>query len=199
MENCCKPQDHQHQKRTTLWWVLIINALTFFIQFSASYFAHSTALLADSLDMLGDVFVYAISLYAMNRGGRWLAKAAFMKGVIIALFSLVVIVEAYHKYLEGILPSANLMIYFSLFGLMTNGACLFLLTRHRNSDINMRSTWLCSINDMIGNTSVLLAAGLVFWFQSNLPDILIGLLLSLVLAFSSFKIIKESILHFKNN
>lgn len=194
MGDCCDVSNQLHQKKNVLIAVLIINAVMFFSQFSAALVGHSTSLLADSFDMLGDAFAYAVSLYAVNKGGAWLARAAFIKGVIIAIFGVGIIFEAVIKtvFTEAY-PHVTIMSVFGILGLIANGVCLYLLTRHRNQDINMRSTWICARNDIIGNVAVLITAGLVFVLNSRWPDIIIGCLLAIVLLRSAYQIIRDSI------
>ncbi len=202
MKNCCETHDN---KRRILWIVLWVNALIFGVQLSAAIIAHSTALLADSVDMIGDVFAYAISIFVITRGERALAKAALFKGIIIALFSSVVFIDVLIKiFFEEQMPSSTLMLIFSLVGMCANSFCLWLLTQNRNSDINMRSVWLCARNDIIGNISVLITAGLVYIWNSRWPDIIVGTILATILLHSGYGIIrlaknKLDLLNTKNN
>ncbi len=193
MGDCCKIDAEILEKKRVLVWVLMINTIVFFAQFSAAIIAHSSSLLADSLDMLGDAITYGVSLYAATRGDRWLAKAALLKGILIAVFSLVIYIEVIYKllYLQT-LPKAGLMTIFSIIGLLFNGLCLYLLTHHRNKDINMYSTWVCARNDIIGNVSVLITAGLTVLTLSRWPDIIVGACLASVLFYSAVKILKAS-------
>ena len=194
MGDCCKVDAEILQKKRVLIWVLMINTIVFFVQFSAAIIAHSSSLLADSLDMLGDAITYGVSLYAATRGDRWLAKAALLKGIIIVVFSLVIYIEVIYKilYLQA-LPKAGLMTIFSIVGLLSNGLCVYLLTKHRNKDINMYSTWICARNDIIGNISVLITAGLTVLTLSRWPDIIVGTGLASVLLYFGVRVLKSSI------
>ena len=198
MGDCCKIDPENLQKKRVLIWVLIINSIVFFAQFTAAVIAHSSSLLADSLDMLGDAITYAVSLYAAGRGGRWLAKAALLKGFIIAFFSLIIYADVIYKLVySSILPKAGLMTVFSIVGLISNGICLYLLTSHRTKDINMYSTWICARNDIIANISVLVTAGLTVLTLSRWPDIVIGTGLATVLFYSAIMILKVSVKELK--
>src|SRR5438046_5503643 len=146
----------------------------------AGLLAHSTALLADSADMLGDTIVYGFSLYAVGRGARWQGRAALLKGGIMAFFGLGVLGEAGMKLAQGVVPTAPLMGGMGLLALAVNTCVLGFLWRHRGDDVNMRSAWLCSRNDVIANASVLLAAGGVALTGSAWPDILVGLAFALM-------------------
>lgn len=188
MANCCEIQSN---KRRILWIVLWVNLIVFGGQLTAAIFAHSTALLADSIDMIGDAIAYGISIYVISRGEVALAKAALCKGVIIALFATMVFIDALLKvFILETVPSSSLMLIFSLIGLCANGFCLWILTKDRNSDINMRSVWLCARNDIIGNISVLITAYLVYVFQSRWPDVIVGTILAIVLLHSAYNIIR---------
>lgn len=145
MDSCCaaKEQELRAQRgdqKTVLRVVLVINAAFFIVEAAAGLLAHSTALLADSLHMLGDAFVYGFSLYVLNRSARWKATAAFIKGVIMAAFGVGVLAQAIHKATLGILPTAEIMGAIGGLVLLGNVICFLLLYRHRADDLNMRST-----------------------------------------------------------
>jgi Co/Zn/Cd efflux system component len=172
MESCCEIRSEvpAHQRRV-LRIVLWLNAVMFAAEFGAGLVAHSTALLADSVDMLGDAIIYGFSLYAIARGEMWQARAALLKGLIMAAFGIGVLTEVIHKLATGVVPTADIMSVVAIVALAANTVCLWLLSRHRAHDINMRSAWLCSRNDVIANVGVLLAAGAVgrhsFWMAGH--------------------------------
>ncbi len=200
MSNCCNPIEQIYKKKKVLIIVLIINTIMFFIQFMAGLSAHSTALLADSLDMLGDALAYLISLYAVGKKPIWLVRAALIKAGIIAFFGIGILFEATIKifYLsEEIFPQSFIMGIFSLLGLFANGVCFYLLTHHRQQDINMRSAWICARNDILVNSSVFITAVFIMLFKNRWPDIIVGMLLANILIFSAIKIIYESILQLR--
>jgi Co/Zn/Cd efflux system component len=154
--------------------------------------AHSTALLADSLDMLGDSLVYGFSLYVLWRSAEWKAMAAVVKGIVMALFGIGVLIEAVYKIAEGVTPVAETMGIIGLLVLIGNGVCFLLLFRHRSDDLNMRSTWLCSRNDIIANVAVLLATVGVRLMNSAWPDIVVGATIAGLFLRSSFTVLSES-------
>ena len=202
MSDCCDPVKQIKQKKKTLVTVLMINATMFFIQFAAALIGHSTALLADSLDMLGDALAYIISLYAAGKEPIWLARAALIKGSIIATFGIGVFIEVAIKIFflsNDVFPQSTIMIIFSLMGLLANTVSFYLLTHHRSQDINMHSAWICARNDILANLSVFITAGLIMIFHSRLPDMIIGLLLASVLLLSAIKIIRKSILQIRKH
>lgn len=166
------------RQRRVLVWVLLINAAMFVVEASAGWVANSSALLADSLDMLGDSIAYGFSLYVINRGSRWTAISAFLKGGLMALFGLFVLGEVISKLIWPVVPIAETIGIIGVLALIANLICLLLLWRHRSDDINMQSVWLCSRNDIIANTGVLFAATGVALTQSGWPDIAIGLVIA---------------------
>ncbi len=157
----CAIEARNARQRHTLRIVLAINATMFLTIAGAALYGGSTALLADSLDNLGDAFTYALSLYAVSRGAAAKAKVALLKGALILLGALVVTGHVVYRLLVPGVPIFEVMGAFSLLGLVANGVCLWLLTRHRHEDINMSSVWECSRNDIASNLAVLVAAGAV--------------------------------------
>jgi Co/Zn/Cd efflux system component len=162
------------------------------VEAAAGLVAHSTALLADSLDMLGDALVYGFSLYVLWRSAEWKAAAAVLKGAIMAVFGVGVLIEAVYKAIAGVVPMAETMGIIGLLVLLGNGLCFLLLFRHRSDDLNMRSTWLCSRNDILANLSVLIAAAGVKVLDSSWPDILIGAAIAALFLRSAFTVLHES-------
>lgn len=197
MDACCGGKERElaelrNSMRRVLTVVLAINAAMFLAEFAAGLVARSTALMADSVDMLGDATVYALSLYALNRSDRWRAGAAVAKGVIIAMFGIWVLVEAGLKLRYGVTPVAGIMLLFGAVALLANLACLTLLYRHRRQDVNMSSTFECSRNDVIANVGVLIAAGGVAALGSPWPDIAVGMLIALLFLRSSIRVLREA-------
>lgn len=203
MDDCCAQKEEelialQGKHKDVLVAVLIINAVLFVVEAVAGLLANSTALLADSLDMLGDSLVYGFSLYVLWRGAVWKARAALLKGAIMALFGIGVLLESVYKAMIGIVPSAATMGVIGALVLLGNGICFFLLFRYRSDDLNMRSTWLCSRNDIVANLSVLGAAAGVMIFNSATPDILVGAGIALLFLKSAFLVLRESLGELKN-
>jgi len=150
MDACCDDKGNElgslrDKHKNVLIVVLVINATLFVVEGAAGLLANSTALLADSLDMLGDSLVYGFSLYVLWRSAEWKAKAAFLKGSIMALFGMGVFLEVIYKTISGIVPSAETMGIVGALVLLGNTACLLLLFRHRADDLNMRSSWPDSV------------------------------------------------------
>jgi len=180
MTDCCDDaaseiEKLQARQSSTLKAVLGINVGMFLVEFVAGLMAASTALLADSLDMLGDAVAYGISLFVVSRHDGWKAVSALIKGGIMALFGLFVIGQAAYKLLHPMTPHFETIGLIGVLALAGNAACLWLLWHHRTEDVNMRSVWLCSRNDIFANVSVLFAALGVRLSGSQWPDLLVGL------------------------
>lgn len=192
MDACCEVRPIEHRQRRILAIVLTINAVMFLAEFVAGIAAHSTALISDSADMLGDTIVYGFSLYVVARGPVWQARAALFKGVAMAVFTLGILIEAGFKIAEGIIPTAPLMTVVAVGALVANGSVLLFLSRHKADDINMRSAWLCSRNDVIANAAVLTAALVVRLTDSAWPDIVAGVGIAALFGSSAFDIIRAA-------
>jgi cation diffusion facilitator family transporter len=197
MDACCETKAEElrglrDEHKKILITVLIINLALFFVEAAAGLLANSTALLADSLDMLGDSLVYGFSLYVLWRSAAWKARAAFLKGAIMAVFGMGVLIQAVQKLIVGVIPVAETMGIVGLLVLLGNGLCFLLLFRHRSDDLNMRSTWLCSRNDIIANLSVLVAAAGVKLFNSGWPDIVVGTAIAALFLKSALTVLAES-------
>ena len=192
VKDCCEVRvDVPERQRRVLQVVLWINVAMFLAESISGILANSTALLADSVDMLGDAIVYGFSLYVVARGAVWQARVALLKGLIMAAFGGAVLAQIGVKVLRGLVPTAEVMGGIGLLALITNGACLALLWRRRTDDINMRSAWVCSLNDVAGNAAVLVASAAVAVTGSGWPDIIAGLLIAAMFGTSAFSVIRS--------
>ena len=197
MDECCTDKSLaltrlRERQAATLRVVLFLNAGMFGVEFAAGLLAGSVALLADSLDMLGDALVYGFSLYVVNRSAVWKARAALAKASVMGLFGIAVLGQLVLKLIHPQVPLFETMSVVGALALIVNGLCFGMLWRHRAEDINMRSVWLCSRNDVIANVSVLLAALAVWRLQSSWPDILVGALICIVFLRSAFAVAREA-------
>jgi Co/Zn/Cd efflux system component len=172
--------------------VLAINIVMFFAAAVGALLAGSSALLSGSIDNLGDAVTYALSLYAVHRGARAKAKVSIFKGLLILFAAIGVSVQVAWKLAHPSAPVFEIMGVMSVLGLAGNAACLMILTRHRNEDINMASVWECSRNDVIENLAVLVAAAGVWLTASQWPDTLTALVLVALLYRSAYRIIRNS-------
>ena len=184
-------QAGQRQKRTLII-VLLINAAMFVLEFGAGIISQSTALMADSLDMLADAFIYGLGLFALGRATIWKNRAAMSSGVLQLLLGIGVAVQAVVRMSMDYLPDPTTMGIFGVLALVANTISFFLLMRYRDGDVNMRATWICTRNDMINNIGVLIAAALVARLSSPLPDLVIGLLIATIVIHSAWGVIKDA-------
>ena len=179
MRECCEVRtDVPARQRRVLQLVLALNAVMFVVELTSGIRGHSTSLVADSVDMLGDAIVYGASLFALGRGTLWQARVSLGKGLLMAAFGIGVLAEVGAKLSRGLMPAADVMGSIGLLALGANALCLALLWRHRADDLNMRSAFVCSLNDVAGNAGVLLASAGVGLLGSAWPDIAVGLLIA---------------------
>jgi len=196
MSDCCTNAGCEIEKlrarqSRTLLAVLSINATMFLVEVTAGVLSGSTALLADSLDMLGDALVYGFSLFVVARSVRWKAISALAKGGIMALFGLFVLGQAIYKMVHPEVPTAVIIGAVGVLALVANGVCLGLLWRHRTEDVNMRSVFICSRNDIIANLAVLGAAVGVWVSHSQWPDVIVGLAIAALFMRSAFGVVSD--------
>src|SRR5262245_25020522 len=178
--------------RRALSWALAINLAMFIVETAASVAAGSAALQADALDFLGDAANYAISLFVVGLALRYRATAALAKGLTMAGFGLWVIGLAAWHVLSGTLPNALTMGGVGVAALLANVASFALLWRHRGGDANMRSAWICTRNDVIGNLAVLLAALGVFGTGTGWPDLVVACVMASLALQGAFVVIGQS-------
>jgi Co/Zn/Cd efflux system component len=183
-ECCCPPplnlDSHRGNQayRRVLWAVLAINAVMFLVEIGAGLAAGSASLQADALDFLGDAANYAISLFVVGMALRYRATAALVKGATMGGFGLWVIGTIVWHTMHGTLPSAFTMGTVGLAALVANAASFGLLWAYRTGDANMRSAWICTRNDVLGNVAVLLAAIGVFGTGTGWPDIIVAAIMA---------------------
>ncbi len=192
MSECCANEANNRRERTLLWAVLLLNAVMFIVEFTAGWLAHSSGLIADSLDMLADVLVYSVSLYAVGKGLAQKAKAALLNGSLQMLLGLSVFLHIGWRIWEQSIPQTYIMGWIAALALIVNMACFALLYRYRSGDVNMRASWLCSRNDMLANAGVLVAAWLVLVWSSAWPDYVIAVLIAGVVVHSSYGVLVQA-------
>lgn len=192
MSECCATEARNRQERILLWTVLLLNAAMFFVEFAAGWLARSSGLMADSLDMLADVLVYSVSLYAVGKGLAQKAKAAFLNGSLQLLLGIGIFLHIGWRIWEGSTPQTDIMGWIAALALVVNMTCFALLYRFRSADVNMRASWLCSRNDMLANVGVLVAAWLVQALSSAWPDYVIAALIAGVVVHSSYGVLVQA-------
>ncbi|MEN8712559.1 MAG: cation transporter [Arenicellales bacterium] len=196
-DNDCSIDVLRERQQGTLRIVLAVNAVMFLVILVAALYGSSTALLADSLDNLGDALTYGLSLFAVSRGVSTKAKVALFKGGLIFLAACAVAAQIVYKLFVPSIPIFEIMGVFSLLGLAANSLCLYLLWRHRHEDVNMSSVWECSRNDIASNLSVFVAAGAVWLTGSGWPDTVVALGLVWLLLRSSIRVISSAMLQLR--
>ena len=197
--DCCHDKGSELERlslhkdiRRVLIIVLMLNFMMFVIEFGAGLLAQSAALMADSVDMLGDSLVYGISLYALGRSIRWRAGAALIKGGFILLVGASVLVEIALKIIFERPPASDIMFLCGSMALVANLSCLGLLWPYRSHDVNLASTFECSRNDVIANLGVLAAAFAVAWANSPWPDIAVALAIAFIFFRSALRVIVDA-------
>lgn len=175
MDHCCPPPPTAAPGyRRVLWIALAVNAAMFVVEASAGLAAGSVSLQADALDFFGDAANYGLSLSVLSLALVWRARAALVKGVSMGLFGVWIIVAAAVNVAAGETPHAPTMGAVGFAALLANVGVAVLLYRYRDGDANMRSVWLCTRNDALGNLAVMAAALGVFGTGSLWPDIAVA-------------------------
>ena len=197
--HCCHEKGHELERialhkdiRRVLVVVMMLNLLMFVLEFGAGIIADSAALMADSVDMLGDGLVYGISLYALDRSLRWRAGMALAKGAFILALGLGVIVQIGMKIVWGQPPESGLMLAFGALALVANVSCVALLWPYRRHDVNLSSTFECSRNDVFANVGVIAAAFLVSMTASPWPDVAIAAVIAFLFIRSAIRVTREA-------
>ena len=180
--SCCEqtvdPHRGDESYRRVLWAVLAINVVMFTIEVAAGIAAGSASLQADALDFLGDAGNYAVSLLVVGMALRYRARAALVKGATLGLFGLWVVGTVIWHIVHGTLPNAVTMGAVGVAALIANAASFGLLWAYRSGDANMRSAWVCTRNDVLGNLAVLLAAFGVFGTGTGWPDVIVAVVMA---------------------
>ncbi|MFY9837660.1 MAG: cation transporter [Xanthobacteraceae bacterium] len=175
-----------------LWLVIAINASMFFVEIAAGSLAGSLALQADALDFLGDATTYGISLAVIGASIQIRARAAILKALSLTAMALWILGStAYHVFILGI-PRAEVMGAIGILALAANATSVLIFMRYKNGDANVRSVWLCSRNDAIGNVAVMIAALAVWTTATKWPDLLVAGVLAGLFLNSSIQILRQS-------
>ncbi len=193
MTDCgCHIELKNTQQRQVLLILLAINSSMFLIEILLGLISQSTALIADSLDMLADATVYGISLYAVGKPAMAKIKAAHISGIFQILLGLGVFLDILRRLFLGSEPQSLIMVYAGIAALIANTFCLILISRHKQDEVHMRASWIFSKNDVIANLGIILSGGLVYLLDSRFPDLMIGSAIALIVVRGGIHIIKES-------
>jgi cation diffusion facilitator family transporter len=187
----CELEAKSEEEAKTLWVLLCINGFMFFAEFFFGWVAQSAALIADSMDMFADAMVYAVGLYVVSRGAKAKAHSALLSGVLQSVLGIAVLLEVIRRFTVGSEPQPSYMVAVATVALLANVICLLLLAKHRRGEVHMRATWIFSRNDVIANVGVIVSGALVALLHSQIPDLVIGMLIALVVLNGGVQILRE--------
>lgn len=197
MAGCCgndaKFDGVSDEYKRRLWIVIALNATMFVVEMTAGQVAQSQALKADALDFLGDALTYGISLAVIGASIRARTNAALAKGISLFLMGAWVFGSTVYRVFYVGVPEAEIMGIIGALALATNLASVFLLVSYKDGDANVRSVWLCSRNDAIGNVAVMIAALGVWGTASGWPDLIVAAIMASLFLSSSFQIIRQAL------
>jgi Co/Zn/Cd efflux system component len=194
MSGCgCEVEIKDQSQRQVLYWLLGINATMFVIEMGIGLLADSTALIADSLDMLADAVVYGVALYAIGKSLLHKANAARISGFFQMALGVLIIIDIVRRSIYGSEPVSGLMMAMGAVALVANVICLVIIRKQRNEEVHMRASWIFSANDVIANLGVIFAGVLVFWLDSRWPDLVIGVIVSCVVLRGAKMILEDAV------
>ncbi len=193
MADCgCQFEAKNKAQRKVLRILFALNGSMFLIGLISGIIAHSTALIADSLDMFADAAVFGISLYAIGKCQSKKIRAAFLSGIFQITLASLVLVEVVKRLMMGSEPESALMMGIAGLSLIINCYCLFLMAQHRHEEVHLRASWIFLSNDVIANVGVILAGILVNVLNSRFPDLIIGLIIGCVVLRGGIHIIRDA-------
>jgi Co/Zn/Cd efflux system component len=195
--HCCSPTAEAAQAiapryRRVLWIALALNAAMFFAELGASWTSNSVALIADAIDFFGDAANYGLSLAVLAMAASVRAKAALVKAASMGLFGVAVLGKAAYNLQAGVVPEPVTMGAVGLLALAVNAGVAVMLFSFRTGDANMRSVWICSRNDAIGNVAVMLAALGVFGTGSAWPDLAVAALMGTLALAGAWTVLRQA-------
>jgi Co/Zn/Cd efflux system component len=176
--------------KRALWIVIVINGVMFVVEMIAGRISQSQALQADALDFFADTITYGLSLYVIGLSIKVRSSAALLKGFSLAIMGLWVLGSTVYQSFLSDVPQAEVMGLIGFLALLANSLSVLLLIRFRNGDANVRSAWLCSRNDAIGNIAVMLAGSGVWVTNSAWPDLVVASLMAGLFFWSALQIIR---------
>ena len=194
--SCSHNHSHDHgvpadgRFRRVLWIALVVNAAMFAVELATAQTASSAALLADSVDFLGDAINYALSLFVLSLSLAARSRAAWLKGASMLLFGAWVIGQLAWHAVNGVVPGPVTVGVVGVLALAANLGVAVLLFAHRDGDSNRRSVWLCTRNDAIGNVAVLAAAAGVFGTGTGWPDVIVAGVMAVLALHSGWQVVR---------
>ena len=188
----CSTTSTSPRFRKALWVALVLNAVMFAVELSAGLHSGSVSLLADAIDFAGDAANYGISLAVLSMGLLWRSRAALVKGFTMTGYGVFVIGKTIFTLYSGTVPEPFTMGVVAVLALLVNGGVAAMLYAYRDGDANMRSVWICSRNDAIGNVAVMLAAAGVLGTNSNWPDLAVAAVMALLALSGGISVIRQA-------
>tara|TARA_R110000868_G_scaffold241497_3_gene497037 strand:+ start:856348 stop:856935 length:588 start_codon:yes stop_codon:yes gene_type:complete len=192
MIGCDCADDTARLEHRTLLTLLAINGVMFLAEAVVGWIAESTALLADSLDMLADATVYGLAMYAIRRSSKAQQAAASISGVLQIALGIGVLAEIMRRAIFGSEPTSLLMVGTGCIALVANLICLRLISKHRDGGAHMRASWIFSKNDVIANTGVIIAGVLVVTLGSRVPDLVVGSIVAVIVVRGGLQICRNA-------
>ena len=193
MSDCdCGFAAQNNNERRILVVLLCINAFMFLAEIAFGIISESSALIADSLDMLADATVYGIALYAVGRPILFKIRAAYLSGIFQILLGLSVAIDIVRRLIWGSDPESILMITIGIIALIANTICLILISKHKKGEVHMRASWIFSRNDVLANLGIVIGGFLVYYLDSRLPDLIIGIIITLIVVRGGIYILKDA-------
>lgn len=203
MSSDCHSHDHCHAPaaashdsarfRVALWIALLLNAAMFIVEIVSGWQAGSVSLLADAVDFFGDAVSYGLSLAVLSLAMVWRSRTALAKGITMGGYGVFILVQAAFSAAHHVVPVAKTMGLVGSLALAVNLSVALLLYAYRDGDANMRSVWLCTRNDAIGNLAVLLAALGVFGTGTGWPDLVVAAVMGCLALFASRSVIAHAL------
>ena len=182
MSGCgCEIEITDKAQKGVLIQLLVINAFMFVFEIGLGWYAQSTGLIADSMDMLADAIVYGIGMYAIGKSLQHKANAALLSGWFQGALGLMILIDIVRRIIIGSEPISEFMMIVGVSALIANVICLRLIEKHKDGEVHMRASWIFSKNDVIANTGVIIGGVLVWLLDTRWPDLIIGGLIALVI------------------
>ncbi len=193
MGNCESDTEIDHRLEGKVLKILLsINAFMFMAEITLGILSESTALIADSLDMLADATVYGIALYAVGKSPLVKIKAAHLSGIFQVILGVLVFADVIRRLIYGSEPESLLMIFVGMAALVANIICLILISKYKKGEVHMRASWIFSKNDVIANVGIIIGGGFVYLLETRLPDLIVGMIISIIVIRGGIDIIKDA-------
>lgn len=193
MSDCgCDIEIKNGEESRVLIILLAINAFMFVVEITLGILSESTALIADSLDMLADATIYGIGLYAVGKEALIKVKAAHTSGIFQIILGAAVLIDVIRRAILGSEPESFLMITVGIAALIANTICLQLISKHKDGEVHMRASWIFSKNDVIANIGIIIGGALVYLLDSQYPDLIVGLVISIIVIRGGIHIVKDA-------